>query len=71
MAVVAYRDGQTEDVTRKAVWSVGNTDVARIDSTTGVLVTVGRGRVTVSASYRGLSGSAVLTIRSNRPSARQ
>jgi trimeric autotransporter adhesin len=63
-ATANYSDGSTKDVTSSSVWASSNKPVATI-SATGVATTIAPGTTSVSASFSGLTGSAILTVDSS------
>jgi hypothetical protein len=56
-AIATLSDLTTEDVTSKATWSSGNTSVATVIATTGLVTGAGFGNTSISASYRSPGGS--------------
>jgi uncharacterized protein YjdB len=61
-ATATYPNGSTADVTATATWSTANPAVATIDTTTGLATGVAVGSTSVTASLKGSSGSASLTV---------
>jgi hypothetical protein len=53
--------GETTSVTSQATWLSDNTNVATVSST-GLLTAVGGGQATISATYRGLSGTLRVSV---------
>ena len=56
-AIATLSDSTTEDVTSRATWSSGNTSVATVIATTGLVTGAGFGTTSISASYRSPGGS--------------
>lgn len=61
MAMAKYSDGSTANASSTATWTSSNTAVATVN-TAGVATGVAAGTATVTASFSGLSGSAILTV---------
>ncbi len=60
MAIGAYSDGSTANVTGNATWESSDSETASIDSL-GLVRAKSEGEVTITASLDGISASAVLT----------
>jgi uncharacterized protein YjdB len=56
-AQATLADGSKEDVTKNASWTSSNTSIATVDST-GNLVGVSAGTVTITAAFDGQNGTA-------------
>ncbi|MFP6900628.1 MAG: DUF1549 domain-containing protein, partial [Opitutales bacterium] len=63
--VATYTDGDVRDVTREAIITSGNTDVAEHDKI-GLLTTVRRGEAPVLARYEGRYVATTLTVMGDR-----
>ena len=61
MATGTLSDGSSRDLTRLVTWASSSPSVATIDST-GRAMVVGEGVTTVTATFEGLVGSALLTV---------
>ncbi len=61
IATATLSDGTREDVTSAAAWTSSDTAVFTV-SATGQGQAVGRGQSEICATYRGVSGCAVLTV---------
>ncbi len=61
LAIGAYSDGSTQNLTSTVTWSSGTTTVATI-STTGFATAVAAGTSTISATSGSVVGSTVLTV---------
>ncbi len=62
VATATYADGASRDVTTTSAWSSATPAVASVGATTGIATGVAAGSSTISASFNGKSGSAVLTV---------
>ncbi len=62
VATATYSDGSSRDVTTASAWASAQPAIATVHATTGVAVGVAAGAATISASFNGKSGSAVLTV---------
>lgn len=62
MAIGAYSDGSTADITTQATWSITDTSVATLDEK-GVLTPLKSSTTTITASYQGVtSNTSTLTV---------
>ena len=61
-AIAVFSDGTTRDVTPWVTWSSSSADVADV-SPTGLATGTGAGTTNVTATMKGLNGTAVLTVR--------
>ncbi len=61
-ATATYGDGSTRDVTTASIWAASNNGAATINASSGLATSVAIGSSTMSASYKGLSGSGTLTV---------
>jgi hypothetical protein len=60
-AIASFSDGGTQDMTQSVTWRASPSTVASINAQ-GDLKGVGKGLAQISAAYRGLAGSASITI---------
>jgi uncharacterized protein YjdB len=60
-AMARFDDGSIQDVTKQAVWTSSNSDLATVGAD-GVVTGVAAGVVTISARYQNKSGSATFNI---------
>ena len=58
-----YSDGTTVDITNLATWASSNPGVATISATTGLARALSSGTTIINATYGGMSGSTMLTVR--------
>ncbi|MFP6901940.1 MAG: DUF1549 domain-containing protein, partial [Opitutales bacterium] len=63
--VATYLDGSVRDVTREAVVTSGNTDIAEHDKI-GLLTTIRRGEAPILARYEGRYAATTLTVMGDR-----
>jgi hypothetical protein len=63
--VASYSDGSSRDVTREAVLSSGNTEVATIDEA-GLLTSLRRGEAPVLGRYEGAYAATTITVMGDR-----
>src|SRR5690242_6659917 len=61
-ATVNYADGATKPGAGLVAWSSGTTSVATIDPASGVATGVAAGMSTITATYKGGSGTATLSV---------
>ena len=61
-ATATYDDNSTQDVTSLAAWSTPDPTVAQVDGVGMVMANAG-GHVTITASFRNVSGSSAITVR--------
>ena len=61
VATALYSDGSTPIVTNLSTWTSSNTAVATINSS-GLATAVGSGTTTITATFKGVHGSTVLTV---------
>ena len=61
-ATVNYTDGATKPGAGLVAWSSGTTSVATIDPASGVATGVAAGTSTITATYKGGSGTATLSV---------
>jgi uncharacterized protein YjdB len=61
LTAIAFRGSSPSDVSTTAVWSTSNSAVASI-SALGVVTPVGGGSATITATYGGLSATALVTV---------
>ncbi|HEV2101639.1 MAG TPA: beta-propeller fold lactonase family protein [Candidatus Acidoferrum sp.] len=61
-ATVNYTDGATKPGAGLVAWSSGTTSVATIDAASGVATGVAAGTSTITATYKGGSGTAALSV---------
>jgi plastocyanin len=65
MAMGAFSDGTTQDVTSQATWASSNPSIATISnasSSQGLATAVATGTSTITATLNGVTGSTVLTV---------
>lgn len=62
VATATFSDGSSKDVTTSASWTTATSTTASVASTTGVTTSLSSGNATISASFSGKTGSAVLTV---------
>jgi uncharacterized protein YjdB len=62
VATATYSDGSSRDVTTASAWASAQPTIATVNASTGLAVGVAAGAATISASFNGKSGSAVLTV---------
>jgi uncharacterized protein YjdB len=62
-ATATYSDGSTANVTSTVAWTVANTTVATI-SISGLATGVASGSTTITASLKGVNGTAMLSVNS-------
>ncbi|MGA9061519.1 MAG: Ig-like domain-containing protein [Terracidiphilus sp.] len=60
-ATGVFTDSSTQDLTSQAAWSSSSASVALVNSS-GLATALSLGTTTISASYQGVSSSAVLTV---------
>jgi uncharacterized protein YjdB len=66
-ATAILSDGTTQDVTNQATWQSANTAIADVSNAMGsksVVTPIAAGTVTITATYKGLSGSTDVTVKS-------
>jgi 6-phosphogluconolactonase (cycloisomerase 2 family) len=61
-ATLNYSDGSTKPGAGLVAWSSGTTSVATIDPASGVATGVAAGISTITATYKGVSGTATLSV---------
>jgi RHS repeat-associated protein len=66
-AIGILENGSSQVLTAGAVWGSSNPAVAFVSSTPGLIGSAAAGTVTISASYGGKTGSAVMTIVQKTP----
>ncbi|HEV2112984.1 MAG TPA: beta-propeller fold lactonase family protein, partial [Terriglobales bacterium] len=58
-----YTDASKQDLTSLATWNSTTPAVAIVGMSTGVVTTVAVGKTTISATYNGITGNSVLSVR--------
>ncbi|HXT14923.1 MAG TPA: Ig-like domain-containing protein [Gemmatimonadaceae bacterium] len=62
-ATATLRDASGTVLTGRAItWSSSNTNVARVDATSGLVTAAGVGSATITATSEGITGSATITV---------
>jgi hypothetical protein len=67
IATGVFSDSSTQTITNSVTWSSNNTALAKVSNavgSNGIVTAVSAGSVTIQAAFRGVSGSAPLTVNS-------
>ena len=62
IATGVFTDSSSQDLTPSATWASSSADIATITASGGLATAVTEGTTTISASFDGIIGSAVLTV---------
>ena len=57
-----YKDNTTAPISSGVTWVSANKNIAKVDSTTGMVTAIGEGRTIISAKYNGKTATCAVTV---------